>query len=189
MTMADVLEDIESLINQFAHAKGLGDLTRAQKIYEEILEKAKDAKIPLKANDPEKAVEELHRYVTGCRETQIELGLHVFGSSDRERAVEYAATAMAKDSHYSVSLRRVIAEYLGLDYDRFREKPFEINGLGMTNLETVEFLQKTALGVLQRLVEMGIRSEDLDSDVLERVLREVMDFELGAIQRKSRKSC
>jgi cobaltochelatase CobN len=189
MTMADVLEDIESLINQFAHAKGLGDLTRAQKICEEILEKAKDAKIPLKANDPEKAVEELHRYVTGCRETQIELGLHIFGSSDRERAVEYAATAMAKDSHYSVSLRRVIAEYLGLDYDRLREKPFEINELGMTNLETVEFLQKTALGVLQKLVEMGIRSEDLDSDVLERVLREVMDFELGAIQRKSRKSC
>jgi cobalamin biosynthesis Mg chelatase CobN len=104
--------------------------------------------------------------VTGCRETQIELGLHVFGSSDRERAVEYAATAMAKDSHYSVSLRRVIAEYLGLDYDKLREKPFEINGLGMTNLETVEFLQKTALGVLQRLVEMGIRSEDLDSAFL-----------------------
>jgi len=185
MAMADVLEDIESLINQFAHAKGLGDLNRAQKIYEEILEKAKDAKISLKANDPEKVVEELHRYITGCRETQIELGLHVFGSSEEERAVEYAATVMAKDSHYSVSLRRALAEYFGLDYEELREKPFEVNRFGMTNLETMDFLQKTALKVLERLVEEGIESEDLDIEVLDRVLREVINFELGAIEGKS----
>ncbi|MDK2795928.1 MAG: cobaltochelatase CobN [Archaeoglobaceae archaeon] len=184
MAMADVLEDIESLISQFTHAKCLGDLLRAEKIYEELLEKAKKANLPIIANTPEKVVEELHRHVTAIRETQIELGLHIFGSSNREKAIEYVITAMAKDTHSYPSIRRVLAEYLGLDYDELKERPMEVNRLGLINTETMRFLHKTALEVLKRLVDMGLSSKSIEVDVLKQILMEVVDLELRNLKRE-----
>ncbi|WP_457742818.1 cobaltochelatase subunit CobN [Thermococcus sp.] len=45
MGMAEVLDDLDSLLTQYAKAKNLGDEARRRKIYEQILEKAKENRL------------------------------------------------------------------------------------------------------------------------------------------------
>ncbi|RLF14039.1 MAG: hypothetical protein DRJ97_06975 [Thermoprotei archaeon] len=155
MSTADVLEDLDSIIAQYFHAKQLGDLARAKLLYEELLKKAKENHIKVSSEDPDKAVEEVHRYVSMVRGTQIEKGLHVFGHppTDKEVLAEYVATAMAYDSHSLPSIRRVLAEFLGLDYEELRAKPETVNRLGLTNAATLDLLHRLAVRTIRRLLE------------------------------------
>jgi len=151
MAMADVLEDIDALLAQYSKAKQLGDFERAELIYEDLIEKAKANNIPV-AKDPEKAIDELHRYVDAVRGTQIELGLHIFAHPRIDKLAEYVATVMAYDSN-EYSIRRVLAEYIGLNYDELKAKPDEVNMLGLTNFETLNLLHKVAVSVIQELLD------------------------------------
>jgi cobaltochelatase CobN len=153
MAMADVLDDLDSLLNQYSKAKSLGDDARRKKIYEQILEKAKENKIRINLQNEEKTIEQIHRYVDLMRSTQINLGLHVFGNPpNAEKLAEYVVTAMAYDSHTCPSIRRVIAEAIGLDYDRIRKNPLETTG-NFTNRELLEIFHNIAVKILSRLLE------------------------------------
>ncbi|NJE25556.1 magnesium chelatase subunit H [Thermococcus sp. MV5] len=154
MAIAEVLDDLDSLLNQYAKAKSLGDDARRKKIYEQILEKAEENKIKL--NNPqneEETIEEIHRYVDLMRGSQINLGLHVFGypPKEAERLAEYIATAMAYDSYAFPSIRRAIAEAIGLDYDKIRKSPLETTN-GFTNRGLLEIFHKIAVKSLERLL-------------------------------------
>jgi len=171
MAMAEVLEELELLLNQYAKAKQSGDFTRAEVAYKEMLEKARKNNVPIRGRSPEEVVEEVHRYLDMVRGTQINMGLHVFGYSptDPSKLANYAVTVMAYDSHNLPSIIRTIAEYVGLDYDEMRADPLRVNELGMTNSETLEVIRKIAVKVVETL----IRSPELKSNILE-----VLDEEL-----------
>ncbi|KPU62498.1 cobalt chelatase [Thermococcus sp. EP1] len=154
MAMAEVLDDLDSFLNQYAKAKNLGDEARRKKIYEQILEKAEENKIKL--NNPqndEETIEEIHRYAELMRGSQINLGLHIFGHPPKEpeRLAEYIATAMAYDSYASPSIRRAIAEAIGMDYDKIRKNPLETTN-GFTNRELLEIFHRIAVKSLERLL-------------------------------------
>ena len=104
-------------------------------------------------SDEDGTIEELHRYCELMRGSQINMGLHIFGypPKDPRRLAEYVAAAMTYDSRLSPSIRRVLAEALGFDYERLRKKPLEITE-GRSNREILEILSKIARGVLERLI-------------------------------------
>jgi len=171
MAMAEVLEDLELLLNQYSKAKRSGDFVRAEVAYREILEKARKSNIPVRGDSPEKVAEEVHRYLDMVRGTQVNLGLHVFGSSPGEvsRLANYAVTAMAYDSHNFPSIIRTVADYLGLDYEEMRANPSGVNELGLTNSETLEAIRKAAV----RVVEGLLRSPEPREGLLEAVNKEL----------------
>ena len=181
MMMADVLDEVNLLLAQYSHAKQLGDYARAKVIYDELVEKAKKHNIPIKSEDEEEVVEEIHRYVSSVRSTQIEAGLHVFGNppKDRGKIAEYVATAMAYDSHELPSIRRVLAEYLGLNYDELRLKPNEMNKLGLTNSEALNLLHKLAVKIISRLLELKVTPDQLDSQLLIEILNDELKGLIG----------
>ena len=173
MAMANVLEDLDSLLAQYSKAKQLGDFERAEVIYEELVKKAKACNVPIKANDPEKVVKEIHRYVEAVRGTQIEMGLHVFANPRLDKIAEYVATIMAYDTHRYPSIRRVLAEYLGLNYDEMVAKPNEVNRLGLTNSETIKLLHEVAVKTIEDLLKADRDLEEIVFEILNKNISEV----------------
>jgi len=183
MAMADVLEDLEALLNQYWKAKQSGDFVRAEIVYKEILEKARKSSIHVKEGSPDKVVEEIHRYLDMVRRTQINMGLHIFGHTpnDPSKLANYAVTVMMYDSHNYPSIIRIIAEYMGLDYDKMRSNPSDTNELGLTNSETLELIGKVAVRVLEQI----LRNPELRTNILDIVTRELESvFESGEIYAK-----
>lgn len=166
MAVAEVLDELDSLLNQYTKAKSLGDEVRRKKIYEQILEEAKRTKI--KISNPEnegQTVEEIHRYVELMRGSQINLGLHVFGHPPKDpmRLAEYIVTATSYDSHALPSIKRVIAEALGLDYDTIRKNPLESTH-EFANRELLEIFHTIAVKSLERLLS-GESFEAIEEEV------------------------
>jgi cobaltochelatase CobN len=171
MAMAEALEELELLLNQYAKAKQSGDFTRAEVVYKELLEKARKNNVPIRGRGPEEVAEEVHRYLDMVRGTQINMGLHVFGSSptDPSKLANYAVTVMAYDSHNFPSIIRAVAEYVGLDYDEMRANPLGVNELGLTNSEALEALRKVAV----RVVEALLRDPEMKGSLLDVVDKEL----------------
>ncbi len=165
MTMANVLDELDDLLNQYARAKQLGEHARAKVLYEKLLEAARKHNISVeRPEDAEKTIEGIHRYVDLIKGSQVNLGLHVFGNPPRDprRLSEYVVTAMSYDSHYSPSIKRVLAEYLGLDYDELRKEPMKINRrYGAPNREVLDKLHSVAVNVLEKLISLGSSEPDL----------------------------
>jgi len=183
MRMADVLDEVNLLLAQYFHARQLGDYVRAEIIYDELVEKARRHRIPVKNGDPDRVVREIHRYVNDVRSTQIEAGLHVFGNppGDRARIAEHVAAAMAYDSHELPSIRRVLAECLGLSYDELRTRPDIVNRLGLTNSETLDLLHKLAVRIIARLLEKEVAPGELNPQLLVDILSEETSRLMGGV--------
>lgn len=181
MMMADVLDEINSLLTQYSHAKHLGEFARAKVIYDQLLEKAKKYNIPVKGESPDEVVEEIHRYVSAIRGTQIEMGLHIFGHppNNIDKIAKYVATIMAYDSHEYPSIRRALADYLGLNYDELRVKPSEVNKLGLTNSETLELLHELAIRIIKKLMEMKVSPAQLSAELVAKLLSDEVDKLFG----------
>ncbi|MEM2178115.1 MAG: cobaltochelatase subunit CobN [Candidatus Methanomethylicaceae archaeon] len=167
MELAEVFEDLENLIAQYKNAKNLGEVLRAEKIYEEIVEKAEKVNIRF---HKDRAIEEIHNYLTTVKETQIESGLHIFGSLREEKLADYIATIMAFDTPEFPSIRRILAEALGFNYEELKQNPSEVNALGITNSQTLSFLHKLAVNMLRKLLKMNI--EEVEPELIEKILNE-----------------
>lgn len=171
MAMADVLDELVDLLNQYARAKQLGEHARAKVLYEKLLETAKRYNVPVPGpENHEKTMEDIYRYVDLVRGSQVNMGLHVFGSPPREprKLAEYVVTAMRYDSHYSPSIRRVLAEYLGLDYEEFRKEPMKVNErYGVLNREVLQKLHPVAVSVLEKLISLNSSEPNLIAKLVE----------------------
>jgi len=155
MAMAEALDELDSLLKQYAHAKSMGDEARRMMVYRQILEEAERSRVKVtNPIDEKQTIEEVHRYVDLVRGSQVNLGLHVFGHPPRDprRLAEYIATVMAYDSHCCPSIRRALAEAFGLDYDEIRKNPMASTG-GVSNRELLERLHEVAVRSLERLLE------------------------------------
>jgi len=177
MKLADVLDDIDTLLTQYSHAKIMNDHARAVVIYKQLIEKSKELNIPLpkNINNPDEVIETIHKHVHTIRNTQINMGLHILGSPPTEpkKLAEYVATICAFDSYKVPSLRRVIARYLGINYDELRKKPMEINKVfGIRNGEVLHILYEISVNVLEKLIRLEhVRDEDIISILNEEVGR------------------
>ncbi len=180
MAMADILDEIDSLLAQYFKAKQLGDFERAEIIYKDLIEKAKKNNIPIKSNEPERVVEEIHRYIDAVRNTQIEMGLHVFANPRLDKLAEYVAMIMANDTHEYPSIRRIIAGYLGLDYDKMKSKPNEVNKFGLTNSETLKLLHKIVVKTINDLLKVGSDSDDTILELLNKNISEILGGDIYA---------
>jgi len=171
MATADILEDLEALVNQYWKAKQSGDFVRAEVVFREILKKVKENHINVREGNPDKVVEEVHRYLDMVRGTQINMGLHIFGHppDDPSKLANYAVTVMMYDSHNFPSIVRVMAEFMGLDYDRMRSNPSEVNELGLTNSETLELIRRAAVRALERI----LRDPKLRANIVDVVAQEL----------------
>ncbi|WFO74753.1 cobaltochelatase subunit CobN [Desulfurococcaceae archaeon MEX13E-LK6-19] len=172
MKHADVLSDLESLLAQYSHAKTMGDNARASITYKQLLEKAREHNIKLPSGaSEEEVVEYLHRYIHMVKNTQVNKGLHILGHPpvDARELAEYVATIMSFDTYRTPSIKRVLAEYLGLDYDELRRKPMELNKVyGIRNSELLDRLHLIAVSVLEKLIER----EDMGEEEIIRVVEE-----------------
>ena len=166
MKMAHVLDELDSLLTQYSKAKTLGDEARTRIIFEQLIKKAREFNVPVKdGEDMDHVVEDIHRYVDLVRGSQINIGLHVLGMPPKNRKLaEYVVTAMAYDSHSCPSIRRVLAEYLGLDYDELKRNPLEYNAkLGLVNKDILSRLDDVAVYVIEKLLE---QEEVSDAEIL-----------------------
>ncbi len=155
MARAEVLEDLDNLVNQYLRAKGLGEGARAKKIYEEILQKARELNVEVKAKEPDEVVEEVHRYLDLIRSSQVNMGLHVLGEPPSgKKLAEYVVTALSYDSPEAPGLLRSLASELGIDYDDVLRNPTKINPvLGVPNREVKDLLFKACLRIVSKLLE------------------------------------
>lgn len=177
MITSDVLDELNSLLTQYSHAKSVGDDTRASVIVKQLIEKSREANIPLGDGSEESVVEAVHKYVHMVRDTQVNMGLHVLGNPPKEPRIlaEYVATVSAYDSYRAPSIRRVIAEYVGLDYESLRRKPLEVNELyWLPNKDLLIKLHRIAVGTLEKLLKHGEPNDETILRALEECCVEVL---------------
>jgi len=171
MSTPSVFDELDSLLTQYSHAKAVSDDKRASVILSQIVEKAKQANIPVQNMDSDDIVESIHRYIHAVKNTQINMGLHILGnpSNDPHRLAEYVATICTYDSYKAPSIKRIIAEYIGVDYDDLRKKPLEINRLyGLANKDLLDKLHEIAVKTLEKLLE----NDEVDNEAIIEVLED-----------------
>ncbi len=182
MGMADVLDELDDLLNQYSRAKQLGEHTRLHVIHEKLVEAAQRYNVPLSDPQcPDTVAEEIHRYIDAVRGSQVNLGLHILGDppADLRRLAEYVVTSMEYDSHYSPSIIRVLAESLGLDYDELKRNPLDYNHIfKAANREILSKLHKVAVNTLQKML---MSSDPSRVDVI-KLLVEELENVLGNIE-------
>ncbi len=174
MASCDNIEELESLLAQHSHARAMGDEARAKVVLEKLLALAREKGIPLpRSESEEEVIEALHKYVHMIRNTQVNRGLHVLGCPPRDPKVlaEYAVTVLSLDSGDTPSIRRVLAELLGLDYDELRRNPGAYNArYGMTNSRLLETLNTIATRSLARM--LSLTRDPRDHEILKIVVEE-----------------
>ncbi len=171
------LQELDELLEQYERARRLNDASRASELYRELVSRIRKLGIPLKIDLPEdEVISVLHRYLELVKSTQVEKGLHVFGRAptNSDELAETVVVVMRYDTSNWPSIRRAVAEYLGLSYDELLKKPNEYcEVLGTTNRRVLELLDRIAVEVLKKLLEVGASSSNLDWSTLEAILHEV----------------
>ncbi len=182
MSTSDLFDEIERLISRYSKYARLGEEAKAKEAFKRLIEVVKE-KLPLEidlSKDPNEIVEEIHEYLDMIRESQINMGLHIFGEAieDPRRLAEYAITVLLKDSIRMQSIRRIAARVLGLDYDELRRRPHDVNVYGVTNYEALNAIQKALIDVLTKYVEKGSLPgpEDVFKDLKNAFLRYIEGF-------------
>ncbi len=177
MSTPKVFNELEELLYQYSRAKNLGEFERARIIFDEILSKAREMDIDIKDGngDMDSVIEDIHRYIDMVRNTQINLGLHIYGypPEDLDKLAEYVCTVMMNDTVNYPSILRVLAEYLDLNYDELRDHPEKVNRFGVTNREMLNILRNAAVGIIRELISVMDREGDVTD---ERIIGLVEDY-------------
>ena len=183
MEAVDSLGELDELIEQYEKAKRLGEKARCDIIVSRIRDLVAKLGLPVRqTDDPDKLIEEVHRYLDLVRTSQVEQGLHVFGHVDDSpgRLAEHVATVMKYDTYTWSSILRAVAVYLGLNYDELKRRPEDYcEKLGMSNRKVLEVLYRIAVRTLEQLIARRVKPQDLTWDVLEDVLGEAIRKELS----------
>ncbi len=161
---SEKLGRLDDLLEQYQKAVRMNDNARAEVLYREILEEASKLNIRVDENaSREEVVEFIHRYCDMIRNTLVNRGLHVLGEppEDIDVLAEYVATILSCDTPEHPSLRRVIAEYLGLDYDELRRNPGGFNSkYSCTNHRLLELIDKASVEVLKFILKNNLSREN-----------------------------
>lgn len=135
---------IESLIDEY-HSAEQTDPTKCEQIFSKLKEKARDINIELEDLDA------LENEIYRMKRTLVPYGLHTFGKgySDME-AVEYMKFILRYDRAEVKSLKRIVCEHEGLDYDKL---------LQANNIDILKRLDERA----SEIVDDFLEGKDVDS--------------------------
>ncbi len=169
MSMGKGMEELERLLEEYDRAKSTGSEERLREIMKKIEEVANGEGIK---GSGEELILEIRRRLHEVGETQINLGLHVFGDPPKGRKLaEYVATIMANDTSAFPSLRRTFAELLGLNYEELLERPEKVNEkYGISNETLLRKIQNSCVNVLERLLSKESPSEE---EIVETIEEEI----------------
>jgi cobaltochelatase CobN len=135
------LEELGRLIGEYETAKH--DMARAHALNHLIIEYVKKSKLDkeIKLSEDmqiEEIISKAHNALSRIRNTQINSGMHIFGELPQgDKRVDFINSILRYDSG-SVSLRRVIAEVMGLNFDELLSDQGAISKYNKPNGEMLE---------------------------------------------------
>ncbi len=178
-------ERVKRLVAEFKRARELGDVERAKVVYEQLVDECRRLNISVDLSKrPDEVVEDVHEYITAIESTQVNLGLHVIGGElDNAKIAEYCVNIMFYDTHFSKSILRAVAEVVGVDYDEVIEEPSKLTKFNITGKELQDILYDTAVEVLKKLLDRGVKPEDLREDELVALIREEFSRRVASCRR------
>ena len=162
----DELEEIEELLGEYARARDLGEENRKEVILVKLLELAKKSNLIEEETDHDLFIERLHQKLGLFRETQIRYGLHILGQAPDEDQMAHMLVSIIRFEGQRPSIRRLILELMGCDYDHLVEHP-EVMINDSTSGELIARSTDLALELIRRgLKDSGRLREDI-LDVVE----------------------
>lgn len=173
------LDQLEELLDQYQRTKTTNDKARLQVIFRSIVEKAKEANLYIDFSKEEELIEYLHGKLTLFRETQIRDGLHIFGQApEGEGLVNLLVAMMRFDAPNRPSIRRVILESMGLNYDKIVDNPTDFNPrFSKTNGELLDLATHIALNIMKEILKRA--SVDTISQISDKEILEVYRSIIG----------
>ncbi len=164
MKSADALRDLEDLLEQYFRARSLGEEARAGVIIERIKELARKHHIEIpEGADPEKVAEEVHRRIHMVSDTDVNLGLHIYGSPPEDPGLlaKYVAT-IDVNRPKEESVVRTLSEILGIPFENLYKEPVKVNAeLGLTNGMIARRLRLMGEGLIRSAIEKGISADQV----------------------------
>ncbi|MGO0122417.1 cobaltochelatase subunit CobN [Desulfothermobacter acidiphilus] len=159
MRLSGDLADLEELLEDYQKAVSLKEKGRAEIIRAQMAEKARRAGLCAEDETPDPEV--LHEKLTLLRESQFRDGLHIIGEAPEGEALAELLNAVLRlDQPDCPSWRRVLARYLGLDYDLLLKEPQAfLPAAGVSHgklLEEIDQLGKEILGRVENLPEEAV---------------------------------
>lgn len=181
----DELADLENLLADYYHYKANQpeQLGIAAKLIKEKLAAANlTADIPPEeGEDFDSYLERVHGYINEIKDTNVRVGLHVLGQDPAgEMLAEYLLAMTRVENEDTPSLRRVVANLLGYEYDELCEKRGKLLPDGVSTygdiLDKVRECCRELIGVLQQ--------ENFAIEAIQQVLRLPWIQHSEAIQRE-----
>ena len=168
----ETLAELEELIHEYTEAK-LQDPNRARLVYEQILEKAREAHLE------GKSVDEIYDELFNIRRSIIPKGLHVFGENyDEESLIDFITFALRYDRGEVRSLHRLLTKSQGIDYDEMINNPAKLRG-GKSYSRIAEEIEGKAREIVAIALNSGIKAAMDCSKVSETgELRKTLEFGL-----------
>lgn len=156
MRLSGELADLEELLEDYQKAVSLNEKGRAGVIRAQIAEKARAAGLWGEGQEPDPAV--LHEKLTVLRESQFRDGLHIFGEAPTGEALaEVLGAVLRLDQPDCPSLRRALAECLGLEYNALLEEPQAFHpAAGVSNGKLLDELDLLGKEILADILELAV---------------------------------
>lgn len=150
------LEELDGLLGEYEQAKHDPGRSHALKhlVKDKIEETKLSSELSIEPDTPfDEIVRKAHEALSKLRNTQIQGGMHIFGSlpEGRQRAEFINSILRYDDGEKKASLRRAIAEKLGLDFDELLDSQGEIGASGLSNgqvLEELDLLSTACIGAI-----------------------------------------
>ena len=161
----DELEEIEELLGEYTRARGLDEENRQEIILVKLLELAKKSNLIEEGieTDQDLFIEIIHQKLNLFRETQIRYGLHILGQAPDEDQMARMLVSIIRFEGHRPSIRRLILELMGCDYDQVIEHPE-----GMINDNTSGELLAKSTDLALELIRRGLKDANrLREDILD----------------------
>ncbi|PKM48033.1 MAG: cobalt chelatase [Firmicutes bacterium HGW-Firmicutes-8] len=159
------LRELEQFLGEYNEVQGR-DPARAHALEHLIMDKIKEANLEREVNlqghrNFDQVVKRAHEVLTRLRDSQVQDGLHIFGDIPTgERRMEFINSILRHDFGEDTSLRRVVCELMGLDYDLVMENPGEwYQGFGKTYGELLVEAQGYTKEFIRRFLAYGNGSD------------------------------
>lgn len=164
-SLYDELEEIEELLGEYTRARDLDEGNRQEVILMKLLELSKKSHLMEEesATDHDLFIGKLHQKLNLFRETQFRYGLHTLGQAPDEDQMARMLVSIIRFEGQRPSIRRLILELMGCDYDQIIENPEDM----IDNHTCGELLARSA-DLAFELIKRGMKDiTQLREDILD----------------------
>lgn len=152
------LEELDGLLGEYEQAKHDPGRSHALKhlVRDKIEETKLDSEISIGPDTPfDEIVRKAHEALSKLRNTQIQGGMHIFGKlpEGKQRAEFINSVLRYDDGEKKASLRRAIAEKLGLNFDELLDSQGEMGACGLSNGQLLEELDLISTACIEALLK------------------------------------